>query len=415
MITDARVPAIGTPLKLGGRELRPEGSATGEMTGRNRGTLVFIVNVAWFFLSHRLPLARAAMATGFRVHLLSDVEDESEIRAVQSSGIVFHRVSITRSGLKPVGELNTLRELRRILQRVRPDIVHNVTPKPVIYGTRVARTLGTRGVVNAISGFGHVYGSPRRSLLRGMLDRAYAGAFRPHNVHIIVQNEADRSEVLRLCPAAAARIHLIRGSGVDLAEFQPAPEPAGTPTVLLPARLLREKGICEFAAAAGELRRRGCAARFVVAGRLDPANRGALSAQEMTELAAANGVQWLGDCRDMPSCLREAHIVCLPTYYREGVPKVLLEACAAARAIVTTDTPGCRDVVRAGENGLLVPPRDVGSLAGAIRELLEDPQLRQRMGRAGRARAEREFAIEQVVRSHLELYRELMTPSAAGA
>lgn len=377
---------------------------------------MFVVNVAWFFLSHRLPLARAAMAAGFSVHLVSGIEDEAEEHEVQRQGITFHRVRVARSGLNPLREVNTVRELRRSLQLVRPDIVHNVTPKPVIYGTRVARAVGTRGIVNAISGFGHVYAArTRRPLLRGLLDRAYAGSFRPQNVRIIVQNDADRAEVLRLCPAAADRIRLIPGSGVDLAEYRHSPEPGGTPTVLLPARLLREKGIGEFAAAAAELRRRGVTARFVVAGRLDPANRSALSAQEMGELTAASGVQWLGDCRDMPRCLSEAHIVCLPTYYREGVPKVLLEACAAGRAIVTTDIPGCRDVVRAGENGLLVPPQDAAALAVAIRQLLEDPQLRVRMGMAGRARAEAEFGIEQVVQSHLELYDEFIEHSTAEA
>ncbi len=414
MTAPDRVASINGTQALAGRE--PWCSAASGPAVGARATLLFVVNVAWFFLSHRLPLARAAMAAGFHVHLVSDIEDPSEIREVQCHGIAFHRVRVARSGLNPIREVNTVRQLRHILQHVRPDIVHNVTPKPVIYGTRVARALRTRGIVNAISGFGHVYGSrSRRPLLRSLLDRAYAGSFRPQNVRIIVQNDADRSEVLRLCPAAGDRIRLIPGSGVDLVEFQPSPEPVGTPTVLLPARLLREKGICEFAAAAAELRRCGFAARFVVAGRPDPDNRGALSAREITDLAAASGVQWLGDCGDMPRCLNEAHIVCLPTYYREGVPKVLLEACAAGRAIVTTDTPGCRDVVRAGENGLLVPPQDATALAAAIRRLLEDPQLRTRMGMAARARAERDFGIEKVVQSHLELYGELIEHGTAGA
>jgi glycosyltransferase involved in cell wall biosynthesis len=400
-----RVASVNGPQALAGRGPLRESSAVSEPAVGARATLLFVVNVAWFFLSHRLPLARAAMAAGFRVHLASDVEDPSETREVQSHGIEFHRVNLTRSGLNPLGEVNTLRELCKIVRRVQPDIVHNVTSKPVIYGTRVARAFRTAGIVNAISGFGHVYGSQSR--LRWLVDRAYAGSFRPQNVRIIVQNEADRSEVLQLCPASGGRVHLIPGSGVDLVRFRPSPEPVGTPTVLLAARLLGEKGIREFAAAAAELRAARCPARFVVAGRLDPANRGALSAQEMTELADSSGVQWLGDCRDMPRCLREAHIVCLPSYYREGVPKVLLEACAAGRAIVTTDAPGCRDAVRQGENGLLVPPRDVAALATAIRRLLADPPLRSRMGVAGRARAEREFGIERVVHSHLELYREL--------
>ena len=416
MTSEERSAAVDSALDLHGQGERADRSEDGHTAG-DSGTLMFFVNVAWFFLSHRLPLAQAAMAAGFGVHLASDIEDESEAHEVQRTGIVFHRVRVVRSGLNPITELNTLRELRRIVALVRPDIVHNVTPKPVIYGTRVAHSLQTAGIVNAISGFGHVYGSRSgRSLLRGVLDRAYAASFRPPNVRIIVQNDTDRAEVLRLCPAAHARVHLIPGSGVDLASFRPSPEPAGIPTVLLPARLLREKGIGEFAAAAAELRSAGyVTARFVVAGPLDPANRGALSAREMSELAERTGVQWLGECRDMPRCLSEAHIVCLPSYYREGVPKVLLEACAAGRAIITTNTPGCRDVVRTGENGLLVPPRDAGALAAAIRRLLEEPELRRRMGSAGRVRAEREFGVERVMHAHLELYRELLlhAPRAA--
>lgn len=404
-MTDTHEPARAAPCsKYAANHTRP------------RGTLLFVVNVAWFFLSHRLVLARSALDAGFRVHLISDLEEESEAREVEGHGIMFHRCNIARSGLNPVSEGKTLLELWRILRQVRPDIVHNVTPKAVIYGTQAARARGVRGIVNAISGFGHVYGTRSGPLLlRALLDRAYTASFRPPNVRIIVQNDADHAQVLRLCPGAADRIRVIPGSGVDLREYRCTPEPGGTPTVLLPARLLRAKGIGEFAAAASELRRAGHAARFLVAGRLDPANRGALSLKEIGALAAASGVEWLGECKDMPRCLSEAHIVCLPTYYREGVPKVLLEACAAGRAIVTTDIPGCRDVVRHGENGLLVPPRDATALAAAIGQLLEDPQLRTRFGLAARARAEREFGVERVVQAHLELYEELLAQRTAGS
>ncbi|MBV9620800.1 MAG: glycosyltransferase family 4 protein [Gammaproteobacteria bacterium] len=373
-------------------------------------TLLYVVNVAWFFLSHRLELARAALADGFRVHLAADVENESEIADVRGHGIVFHRLHMTRSGLNPLEELRTRAELRDIVRAVQPHILHNVTVKPILHGTDVAGALGVRGVVNAVSGFGHVYSS-RRHLLRALLDRAYARAFRPANVRIIVQNQTDRSEVLRLCPSAAGRTHLVFGSGVDLSQFQPTPELAGTPSVLLPARLLRDKGIAEFAAAAAQLRRSGPSARFLVAGRLDPGNRGALSAQEVGALSAASGMQWLGERGDMAQCLREAHIVCLPSY-REGVPKALLEACAAGRPIVTTDAPGCRDVVRDGENGLLVPVGNAEALAAAIRRLLNDAALRTRMGQAGRARAEREFGLERVVQVHLDMYREFTMTAA---
>ena len=380
----------------------------GRLAGNAR-TLLFVTNVAWFFISHRLVLARGAIAAGLTVHLASDVEDEAEISEVRRQGIEFHRLHVVRSGLNPIDELKCIRELTQVMRRVRPDIVHNVTSKPVIYGSWIARSLGTHGIVNAISGFGHAYGGgARRRLLRGLLDRAYARALAPQNVRVIVQNGDDCAEVLRICPSARGRVHLIKGSGVDLGTYTMADEPDGTPTVLLPARLLREKGIYEFAAAAVELRRTGLVARYVLAGRLDPANRGALSARQVRDLCDVSGVEWVGDCTDMPRLYRESHLVCLPSYYREGVPKVLLEACACGRAVITTDTPGCREVVLSGQNGLLVPPRDPQALAAAIRQLLLDPLRRRRMGAQARALAEREFGVEQVVEKHLEIYRELL-------
>jgi len=369
---------------------------------------LFVVNVAWFFASHRLALAQAALSAGFRVHLASDLEQQSEVAEIRRLGIEFHRMRVVRSGLNLVDEVKTIGELRRIMRVVRPDIVHNVTAKPVIYGSQIAHALGITGIVNAMSGFGYAYSAgPGRRLLRAALDMAYARSFSPQNVRIVVQNEDDRAEVLRICPAATQRIRLVRGSGVDLSEFRYWPEPEGTPTMVLPARLLREKGVYEFAAAAAELLRTGLAARFVLAGRLDPANRGALAAEQVRELCAKSGLEWIGDCTDMPGLFRESHVVCLPSY-REGMPKVLLEACASGRAVITTDTPGCRDVIQAGRNGLLVPPRDMHALATAIRQLVEDAQCRRRMGAEARILAEREFGVEDVVRTHLEMYRELL-------
>jgi glycosyltransferase involved in cell wall biosynthesis len=269
-------------------------------------------------------------------------------------------------------------------------------------------------VVNAISGFGHVYAAEtRRPLLRGLVDRGYSSAVAPGNVRVIVQNEEDRAEVLRLCPKASGRIRMIRGSGVDLSMFHLGPEPAGEPVVLLPARMLRDKGIREFATAAAQLRREGVTARFVLAGRLDPANPRGLSALELRELCATSGVEWIGDSKDMPTLYRASQIVCLPTYYREGVPKVLLEASACGRPVITTDTPGCRDVVRDGETGVLVPAGDAVALAAAIRQLLLDPARRRQMGAAGRSLAEREFGIDRVIEAHLAVYRELLGSNPA--
>jgi glycosyltransferase involved in cell wall biosynthesis len=406
-----QIAAVNNSRALIDAERRVESNTAG-MAARYGGTLVFVANVAWFFLSHRLALAKAAMAAGFRVHLVSDIENEAEIIEAQKAGIDFHRLEMTRGGTNPLHDLKSLRTLKRIMKRLQPDIVHNVTAKPIFYGTQAARVSGARGVVNAISGFGYAYSSDSRRLLRGLLNAAYERSFRPANVRIIVQNAEDRAAVLRLCPAAESRTRLIVGSGVDLTEFRVTPEPSGIPTVLLPGRLLREKGIYEFAAAAVELRRSGLEARFLLAGKLDPLNRGALTASQAQELCASSGLEWLGECKDMPRQMSHANIVCLPSY-REGAPKALVEACAAGRAVVTTDTAGCREVVHAGKNGLLVPPRDATALAAAIRRLIENPDLRRRMGLAGRTRAESEFGIERVVQRHLEIYRELLAGAAA--
>lgn len=369
---------------------------------------MFVVNVAWFFASHRLALARGAIAAGFQVHLASDFESEAEVADILQAGVTFHRMHVVRSGLNPLGNLRTLADLRRIVRTVRPDLIHNVTAKPVIYGSRVAHALGTRGVVNAMSGFGYAYSvGPGRRLLRHGLDRAYRRAFRPSNVRIVVQNDDDRAEVLRICAAAADRVRTIPGSGVDLDQFRSSPEPGGDPVVVLPARVLREKGVCEFAAATRELLRTGLPARFVLAGRLDPANRGALTAVQLRDLCLQSGLQWIGECNDMARLFRESHVVCLPSY-REGMPKALLEACASGRPIVTTDVPGCRDVIRGGSNGLLVPAGNATALATAIRQLIEDAPLRRRMGAEARRLAEREFGIDAVIRSHLEIYRDIL-------
>ncbi len=372
------------------------------------GVLLFVVNVAWFFASHRMVLAKAAIAAGYRVHLASDIEEDAEIAQIEREGIQFHRVHLARSGLNPFAELRTKGELRAVLRLVRPDLVHNVTAKPVVYGSRIAQQQRVRGIVNAMSGFGYAYSAgPRRRLLRRLLDASYARAFAPHNVRVIVQNEDDYADVVRICPAAASRVSLIRGSGVDLTEFKYSPETQSPPVVTLPARLLREKGIREFAEAARQLRADGVAARFLLAGRLDPGNRGGLQLQEVQALCADSGVEWIGECHDMPRLLRDSHIVCLPSY-REGMPKVLLEACASGRPVITSDAPGCRDVVRSGLNGLLVPPRNAKALADAIRQLVLDGVQRRQMGLQARRVAEHEFGVAGIVLAHLAIYRDLM-------
>jgi glycosyltransferase involved in cell wall biosynthesis len=366
--------------------------------------VLFIVNVAWFFISHRLALARAARAAGYQVHVLTDGATQAEANTLAQEGFALYRARIVRGMLAPLTDCRLLLSMCRLIRKLQPDIVHNVTAKPVLYGTIAARLLRVPLVVNAVSGLGYSFSDDSRWLLSRLLRFGYRRALRSRRVVVILQNEDDRRAFIRWRLAARRQIALIRGSGVDLREFAPAPEPEDTaPLVVLAARMLRDKGIGEFARAAGLLAARGCVASFVCAGPLDPDNPASLSAADMERLQSQTPLRWLGPVSDMPDLYRRAHVICLPSY-REGLPKTLIEACAAGRPIVTTDVPGCREVVTDGINGLLVPPRDAHALADALERLIGDRALRLRMGAAARLRAEQEFGLDAIVRQTLDLY-----------
>jgi len=312
--------------------------------------------------------------------------------------------------MNPFADLRFFLCVRRVIRAVAPTLVHNVTVKPVLYGTLAARLAGVQGIVNAISGLGYAFSDKSRWVLAAVLRQAYRFALHGARVHVIFQNDDDAREFAAAGLVRASQITKIRGSGVDLRHFWPADEDSTEPPlVLLPARMLRDKGITEFVRAAQLLCRDGCSARFVLAGRLDHNNPAAFTRSELEQLLRDAPVEWLGHVEDMPALLRRAHIVCLPSY-REGLPKSLIEACAVGRPIVTTDVPGCRAVVADGLNGLLVPPRDAEALAAALRRLIPDKELRAFLGRAARQRAEREFSVDSVVAQTLALYALAVQP-----
>jgi glycosyltransferase involved in cell wall biosynthesis len=278
--------------------------------------------------------------------------------------------------------------------------------KPVLYGSLASRLAGIRGVVNALAGLGWSFSSRnwRARLLRPWIRLAFRALVSQGTV--IVQNPDDAA-VVRDEGVMAERIRMIRGSGVDIECFRPQPEAEGQPRVVLPARMLRDKGVVEFVEAARLLRAQGSAARFVLVGDPDPENPASLSVAQLNAWRDEGIVEWETWRDDMPAVYQGAHVVCLPSY-REGLPKVLLEAAASGRAIVATDVPGCREIVRQGDNGLLVPPRDARALAEALRKLVDDPVLRRRMGQRGRKIAETEFSVEKVIAETLAVYREVL-------
>lgn len=369
--------------------------------------LLYFVTEDWYFCSHRLPLAVAARQAGYDVGVITRVRSHGAI--IEAAGLRLIPLELDRGGRNPLTEGLAIARLVRILRRERPDLLHNVALKPVLYGTIAARLAGVPRWVNALAGLGHIFVDEARA---GVLRLVVQGAFRrlldAGTARVIVQNPDDRARLAGLGVLDPARAVLIRGSGVDLREFRPSPETAGPPLVLLAARMLWDKGVAEFVAAASRLRAEGCRARFVLAGDADAENHAAIPAEQLHTWQKEGVVEWWGKKSDMAAVIGACHIACLPSYYGEGVPKFLLEAAAAGKAIVTTDMPGCREVVHDRDNGLLVPPRDVSALVSALRLLIEDGQLRRRMGQRGREIAEREFSVERVVQETLAVYRSLL-------
>lgn len=367
--------------------------------------VAYVVNTDFFFLSHRLVLARAVQEMDGRVTVLAP--DTGRAAEIRSHGIDFVPLPISRSGSNPLRELAGIRFLRDTYRSLGVDLVHHVTAKPVIYGSIAARLAGVPAV-NAVSGLGYGFiAKPPLHPLRFVMERLYRVALHSPAIVTIFQNEDDRGLFVRRRLVPPDRTVLIRGSGVDLDEFCPRPEPAPPPVVLFPARLLGDKGVREFVAAAESLRRRGTDARFVLVGRLDPGNPAAIAEEELTGWTAAGTVEWWGHADDMPATLAHAHVVVLPSY-REGLPKVLLEAGALGRAVVTTDVPGCRDVVEDGVNGLLVPARESAPLADAIARLLADPERRRAMGARAREVVEERFSDRDVAWRTLAVYERLL-------
>lgn len=369
--------------------------------------ILYLVNDAAFFLSHRLPLAMSARERGHIVAVAAAPVRGYE--TIAEMGFAFHPLPFRRSATGLFGELLTLLAVYRLIRRIKPDLIHNVTIKPVLYGSLAARFAGVPAIVNAVSGLGTVFLAEglRARILRSLVQWIYRLVLRAPNCITIFQNEDDRDLFVQRKLVPRQQTVLIRGSGVDTRLFSPTPEPDGIPVVALCARMLRDKGVDEFVQAATLLKAQGVQARFELVGGLDPGNRTAISETQMRQWVEEGSVEWLGHRPDMPAVLRDAHIICLPSY-REGLPKALLEAAASGRPIVTTDVPGCREVVINGSNGLLVPVRNVPVLATALRRLIEDPVLRATFGQAGRRRVEQYFALEQVVAQTMTVYERLL-------
>lgn len=365
--------------------------------------LLFVVNADWFFLSHRLPLALAAMEAGFEVHLATAITDRA--KEIEGYGIKLHPLSIDRRSANPMEAGKLLISLYFLIRTLSPAVVHLVTIKPVLFGGLAARLARVPRVIAAISGLGFVFTARggRAHLRRLLVSSLYRLALSRKKVRVIFQNGDDQVILQRYAGIRDSQVVRIRGSGVDLSAWPVRALPDTPPIVMMASRLLKDKGVLEFVESA-RLLRGYKSARFVLVGGIDAGNPTSLRREELEAWVEEGVIEWWGVRNDMPVVLPMAHIVVLPSY-REGLPKGLVEAAACGRAVVTTDVPGCKDAIDPGVSGLLVEVRNPEALAAGIKTLLDDIQLLTSMGAAGRRLAEESFDIRGVIVQHLLLYQ----------
>jgi glycosyltransferase involved in cell wall biosynthesis len=371
--------------------------------------LLYVDNRSQYFVANRLALARVVRDRFADVHVITLSRRAQDIDSITAEGLLYHKLrrhdtgqSIVRLGLVAL-------ELAKVFKELKPDLIHFFTLKAMCVGSIALRLACTETTLITITGLGYTFtsNSLKAFLLRTVLRNIFPLFLKQKSQYFIFQNQDDLSFFHSSLCLPRERLHLIKGSGVDTNKYTVLPEKIGEPTVVLAARMLRDKGICEFVEAARQLKREGVRARFLLVGDIDPENPAGISTAQLMEWHHSGSVEWYGYCEDMLSLFANAHIVCLPSY-REGLSKVLLEGAACGRPLVTTNTPGCRDVVRDEENGLLVPPGDSRALAEALLRLIKNAQLRESMGRQGRVLVENEFALDKVIHETCKIYERLL-------
>ena len=381
-------------------------------TARRR--IIYLVTEDWVFVSHRLPIARAARDAGYDVVVATRVADHGAV--IEREGFTLVSLPWNRRSLNPFHELSITLQLATLYRQLKPTLVHHVAVKPALIGSLAAFLAGVDNVVNAITGLGYVFTSTssRARFLRPIVRLGFRFLLRRANSQIIVQNPDDGEVLVRECGIDAAHIRLIRGSGVDLERFQATPEPASPPIhATLASRMIWDKGIGDLVEAARKLKDMSAPVTVILAGKPDPDNPASIPESQLKAWHEEGIVEWRGFVADMPKLWAESHIAVLPSFYGEGVPKCLIEAAACGRPIVAADGPGLREIVRDGDNGILVPAHDPSALAHAIARLAGDTAIRTRMGAAGRRLAETGFSDKQVAAETLAVYQGLARPSGS--
>jgi glycosyltransferase involved in cell wall biosynthesis len=367
--------------------------------------LFIVLNVEWAFLSHRLPIALEALRRGMDVTILA-IEEEGRGDEIRSHGLKFLPLPTYRGSINIFSEFNLLVYLFRVYKKEKPDIIHHVTIKPMIYGSLAAKLCNHKNIVNAVAGLGSNFITRSKySFTAHIVQFLFKLALNNQNIKIIVQNKDDKGYIESQTKINPEKIFTIKGSGVDLKYFSYSEEETKMPlTVILSSRMIKDKGIYEYVQAAKILKQQFAEnIEFLLAGKIDLENVSSISQDQLEIWTNSGVVKWIGHQNNILSVLKKSNIVVLPSY-REGLPKSLIEACAIGRAIITTDVPGCREVVEHGWNGFLVKVESAEELADAIKILVNDSVLRKSMGINSRIKAEKEFSIKNVIEKTFEIY-----------
>lgn len=373
--------------------------------------LLFVANVDWYVISHRIKIIQEAVKNGWDVTVACENTGKKDI--IINTGAKFIDFPFSRSGTNPFKELVLLRKFYVLYKNNKADVIHHVSLKPVIYGSFVAKILKKPTVLNAVSGLGYAFTGKHKGTgsLQKVMRLMMRYAFKRKNLSFIFQNKEDHQELIDLGAVYKNNIiYFIKGSGVDLNEYQPSYKSIENSRVviLFPARMLWDKGVRELRQATEILKPAFFdKITFVLAGKANDDNKASVPKGYLTEWSDGSYVDWIGHSDNMVKTFQESDIVVLPSY-REGMPKSLIEAAAMGKPIVTTDTVGCKDCVADGVNGYLVPLKDEKKLAEALKILINNKELRTTMGRASRQKAELEFDYHIVVNEHLKIYQELL-------
>ena len=370
--------------------------------------LFIIVNVDWFFLSHRLPVALAAQEAGWDVTIVT--ADTGKLEDIEAAGLKTINLPMSRSGMNLKEELGTLKFLILLYKREKPDVVHHVGMKTILWGTLAGKFAKVNGVVNAVSGLGGFFAEDNTSIMAKVMPKVLRYSHHGLNLLVIFQNHEDEAMYVKKGIIRKEQARFIKGSGVNLKEFSYTPEPESDKVkVILTARMIVEKGIFLLTGAAEKLRKEyEDKVEFWLVGGLDD-HPGAITQEQLDAVCDRKYIKWLGYRTDVKELLQQCHIVAFPSYYMEGLPKSLIEACAIGRPIITTLSIGCKDTVDNDVNGFLIPSKNVETLASRLKVLIDNPDIRKDMGKASRKKAEAEFSLDVVIEKHLSIYNELIS------